>query len=83
MKSIYYARVSTEAQELVNQRSELQAVGCTRIFAERVTGANTQRPDLSRMLDYLRTGDVVTVTRLDRLARSTRDLLQQSSAYTQ
>ena len=75
MKSIGYARVSTAAQELVNQRSDLQAVGCTRIFAERVTGAHAQRPELSRMLDYLRAGDVVTVTRLDRLARSTRDLL--------
>ena len=75
MKSIGYARVSTEAQELINQRSELQAVGCTRIFSEKATGAHAQRPELNRLLDYLRAGDVVTVTRLDRLARSTRDLL--------
>ncbi len=75
MKNIGYARVSTEAQELVNQRDELIAVGCTRIFSEKVTGSHAQRPELNRMLDYLRSGDVVTVTRLDRLARSTRDLL--------
>lgn len=75
MENIGYARVSTEAQELVNQRDELIAVGCTRVFSEKVTGSHAQRPELNRMLDYLRSGDVVTVTRLDRLARSTRDLL--------
>ncbi|MBN9047717.1 MAG: recombinase family protein, partial [Rhizobiales bacterium] len=47
----------------------------TRIFAEKVTGAHAKRPELARMLDHLRAGDVVTVTRLDRLARNTRDLL--------
>lgn len=72
---IGYARVSTDAQDLTNQRAELHAAGCTRIFAEKITGAHAQRPELARMLDHLRRGDVVTVTRLDRLARSTRDLL--------
>ena len=70
-----YARVSTDAQDLTNQRTELTAAGCTRIFAEKITGAQRDRPELGRMLDHLRAGDVVTVTRLDRLARSTRDLL--------
>lgn len=70
-----YARVSTEDQHLTRQRAELQAAGCTRIFAEKITGARRDRPELARMLDHLRPGDVVIVTRLDRLARSTRDLL--------
>jgi len=72
---IGYARVSSIGQDLSNQRAELQAVGCTRIYAEKMTGADARRPELNQMLDYLRPGDVVTVTRLDRLARSTRDLL--------
>ncbi|CEF22790.1 resolvase [Xanthomonas perforans] len=72
---IGYARVSTGDQDLRQQRNELHAAGCTRIFAEKVTGTHVKRPELTRMLDHLRTGDVVTVTRLDRLARSTRDLL--------
>jgi DNA invertase Pin-like site-specific DNA recombinase len=72
---IGYARVSTDDQDLTNQRAELHAAGCTRIFAEKITGTQRARPELTRMLDHLRAGDVVTVTRLDRLARSTRDLL--------
>ena len=70
-----YARVSTGEQDLTNQRAELHAAGCTRIFSEKITGTRRDRPELARMLDHLRAGDVVTVTRLDRLARSTRDLL--------
>lgn len=72
---IGYARVSTDAQDLANQQEELKAAGCGRIFAEKITGTHAKRPELARMLDHLRAGDVVTVTRLDRLARSTRDLL--------
>ena len=70
-----YARVSTEDQDLTNQRPELHAAGCTRTFSEKITGTRRDRVELARMLDHLRAGDVVTVTRLDRLARSTRDLL--------
>ena len=70
---IGYARVSTEDQDLTNQRAELHAAGCTRIFSEKITGTRRDRIELARMLDHLRAGDVVTVTRLDRLARSTRD----------
>lgn len=72
---IGYARVSTDDQDLSQQRAELHAAGCTRIFAEKITGTHSKRPELARMLDHLRPGDVVTVTRLDRLARNTRDLL--------
>jgi len=72
---IGYGRVSTDAQELTQQREELTAAGCVRIFSEKVTGAKRDRPELARLMDHLRPGDVVTVTRLDRLARNTRDLL--------
>ena len=70
-----YARVSTEDQDLRLQRAALEAAGCRRIFEEKVSGATRNRPELARMLDQLRDDDVVVVTRLDRLARSTRDLL--------
>jgi DNA invertase Pin-like site-specific DNA recombinase len=71
-----YARVSTEDQDLRLQRATLQEVGCQRLYAEKVSGATRARPQLERMLDQLRAGDVVVVSRLDRLARSTRDLLE-------
>ncbi|MDZ4336643.1 MAG: recombinase family protein, partial [Pseudomonas sp.] len=70
-----YARVSTDDQDLTNQRTELHSAGCIKIFGEKITGIRRDRPELARLLDHLRPGDVVTVTRLDRLARSTRDLL--------
>lgn len=73
---IGYARVSTQGQDLAQQRAALRQTGCTRIFEEKVSGARRDRPELARLLDHLRAGDVVTVTRLDRLARSTRDLLE-------
>ena len=72
---IGYARVSTQGQDLAQQRETLSAMGCQRIFEEKVSGAKRDRPELGRLLDHLRIGDVVTVTRLDRLARSTSDLL--------
>jgi DNA invertase Pin-like site-specific DNA recombinase len=72
---IAYARVSTQGQDLEQQRAALLAVGCKRVFEEKVSGARKDRPELAKMLDHLRAGDVVNVTRLDRLARSTSDLL--------
>lgn len=72
---IGYARVSTQGQELTQQRSALTDAACTRLFEEKISGARADRPELGKMLDHLRSGDVVVVTRLDRLARSTGDLL--------
>ena len=73
---IGYARVSTEDQDLALQREALRGTGCQRIYEEKMSGAKRSRPELNRMLEQLRAGDVVVVSRLDRLARSTRDLLE-------
>lgn len=73
---IGYARVSTDDQDLTLQRAALSEAGCGRIHEEKVSGARRDRPQLTRLLDQLREGDVVAVARLDRLARSTRDLLE-------
>ena len=70
-----YARVSTDDQNLRLQRAALHEAGCRRVFEEKVSGATRERPELARLLDQLRPEDVVVVARLDRLARSTRDLL--------
>lgn len=72
---IGYARVSTDDQDLRLQRAALAEAGCHRTFEEKVSGAKRDRPELARMLDQIRGDDIVVVTRLDRLARSTRDLL--------
>ena len=71
---IGYARVSTYGQTLDAQLEQLKAAGCARIFREKVTGARADRKELLKMLNSLGAGDVVVVTRIDRLARSTFDL---------
>jgi DNA invertase Pin-like site-specific DNA recombinase len=73
---IGYARVSTIDQNLDLQLSALKKAGCQRILREKVSGAHRQRPELQRLVDQLRSGDIVVVWKLDRLARSTRDLLE-------
>lgn len=80
---IGYARVSTLTQSLDQQRTQLSEQGCIRIFEEKISGAKRDRPELLRMLDHLREGDVLLVTRLDRLARSTADLLHISELLRQ
>src|SRR5271168_2475875 len=72
-----YARVSTEGQTLDAQLEALQAAGCEtkNIFREKITGAHADRPQLTRLLGLIDDGDALMVSRLDRLARSTRDLL--------
>jgi DNA invertase Pin-like site-specific DNA recombinase len=72
---IGYARVSTTDQNLELQLNRLNAHGCERIYQEKVSGARRDRPELQRMLDHLRPSDTVVVLKLDRLARSTRNLL--------
>jgi DNA invertase Pin-like site-specific DNA recombinase len=70
-----YARVSTDGQTLAAQDAALHAAGCAKVYGEKQSGAKTDRPELAKMLRRLEPGDVLMVTRLDRLARSTRDLL--------
>jgi DNA invertase Pin-like site-specific DNA recombinase len=72
---IGYARVSTDGQTLDTQQSALQAAGAEKVYAEKVSGAVTDRKALAKAIASLNAGDVLLVTRLDRLARSTRDLL--------
>src|SRR6516162_2577582 len=71
---IGYARVSTYGQTLDSQLEQLRQAGCRNIYREKVTGARPDRRELNRMLGKLSSGDLVTVTRIDRLARSTFDL---------
>lgn len=70
-----YARVSTDDQVLDAQVDALSAAGAERIFMDKISGARRQRPELDRMVDQLRPGDVVVVTKYDRLSRSLQDLL--------
>src|SRR3954447_14203512 len=69
-----YARVSTYGQTLDAQQEQLKAAGCTKIYREKASGAQADRRELLRLLKGLARGDIVTVTRIDRLARSTFDL---------
>jgi DNA invertase Pin-like site-specific DNA recombinase len=70
-----YARVSTDGQSLTAQVAELKAAKCQRIFQEKISGARSDRKQLTRLMVGLDKGDILVVTGLDRLARSTRDLL--------
>ncbi len=70
-----YARVSTDGQSVAAQVAELTAAGCEKVFSETASGAKTDRTQLKRAIASLHAGDVPMVTRLDRLARSTWDLL--------
>jgi DNA invertase Pin-like site-specific DNA recombinase len=69
-----YARISTDGQSVAAQVAALRKHGAGKVFRETASGAKTDRPQLRRMLGKLAPGDVVTVTRIDRLARSTFDL---------
>src|SRR5215475_13431500 len=70
-----YARVSTDGQTLASQDAALHGAGCAKVYSEKISGARSDRPQLAKLLKALGEGDTVIVTRLDRLARSTRDLL--------
>jgi len=72
---IGYARVSTDDQDTAAQVAALKAAGCERIYREKASGGRWDRPELHRLLDQLRKGDVLVVWKLDRLSRSLRDVL--------
>ena len=78
MTTYGYARVSTNGQDLTSQEHELLAAGCAKVFKEK-----TDRAELAKLLGRIESGDVLVVTRLDRLARSTRDLLNVIAALTE
>ena len=75
-----YARVSTDGQSLEAQHAALAAAGAERVFAEKQSGIKTDRAALARCMQSLEAGDVLLVSKLDRLARSTRDLLNTLAA---
>jgi DNA invertase Pin-like site-specific DNA recombinase len=77
-----YARVSTRDQDLTGQVAELTAAGCAKVYREKVSGAKIDRAELGKVIARLESGDVLVVTRLDRLARSTRDLLNVIDAVS-
>lgn len=70
-----YARVSTQEQSLDVQLEQLQQAGAGKVFQEKASGVDSRRPELTAMLDFVREGDTVVVTKLDRIARSTKHLL--------
>ena len=72
---IGYARVSTSGQLLDRQQHALAKAGCFRVFADKLSGKNADRPELTACLDYLRAGDILVVPSLDRLSRSLADLI--------
>jgi DNA invertase Pin-like site-specific DNA recombinase len=77
-----YARVSSDGQSVAAQVAALTEAGTEKVFQEVASGAKTDRLQLRRVLDRLQSGDVLSVTRLDRLARSTRDLLNTLATIT-
>jgi DNA invertase Pin-like site-specific DNA recombinase len=83
MSTYGYARVSTDGQTLDAQIAQLKVAGAEKVFQEKVSGARADRPELARLVRSLARGDRVLVTRLDRLARSTRDLLNTLAAIAE
>ena len=75
-----YARVSTQEQELALQLDALKAAGCSKVFEEKASGAQRERPALKAALEYMREGDTLVVWKLDRLARSLKQLIETVEA---
>ncbi|MCX2560729.1 recombinase family protein [Acetobacter farinalis] len=82
-RKIGYARVSTTGQTLDMQMKTLKKTGCEKIFCEKISGAKAQRAQLRKMINCIKKGDTVVVTRIDRLARSTFDLFSIVQNITQ
>ena len=80
MAIIGYARVSTKDQNLTAQLKQLKEAGADKIFQEKVSGVKEDRPELTALLEYVRDGDTVIITKLDRIARSTKHLLSIAEA---
>nr|AAQ84124.1 Res4 [Staphylococcus aureus] len=78
MAKIGYARVSTQDQSLDGQIDTLEEYGCERIFSEKASGRKTKRTELDKCLDYLREGDILVICKLDRLGRTTKQLIELS-----
>lgn len=76
MAKIGYARVSSTDQNLDRQLNTLKERDCEKIFMEKISGKNTNRPELKGMMDYIREGDTVFITSISRIARSTKDFLK-------
>lgn len=76
MSKVGYARVSTVDQSLDIQIDKLRDIGCDKIFSDTASGSDTKRPGLKELMSYLRSGDNIVVTRVDRIARSVLDLQQ-------
>lgn len=82
-KTFGYARVSTLGQSTDHQEAALRDAGCDKIYIEKYTGTKANRPGLNELREHLREGDTVVVTKLDRLGRSTKDLLQIVTEFEQ
>ena len=80
---IGYARVSTQEQNLALQRDSLKTAKCERIFVEKASGAQRDRPELKAAIDYMRDGDTLVVWKLDRLARSLKQLIETVEDFGQ
>src|SRR5262249_20058657 len=78
-----YARVSTQDQKTKLQLDALTQIGCQRVFTEKASGAQRERPQLQAALDYMRDGDTLVVWKLDRLARSLKQLIETVEALEQ
>ena len=81
MAIVGYARVSTTGQKLDTQIGKLEKAECEKIFHEKKSGKSQSRPELERCLDYIRTGDTLVITKLDRLARSVIHLAQIADKF--
>ena len=79
---IGYIRVSTREQNTIRQEYMMEALGVDEVYIDRMSGKNTDRPELKKMLDYVRKGDTVIVESISRFARNTRDLLGLTEQLT-
>ena len=78
-----YARVSTVGQSLESQREQLKEAGCEQIYREKKTGSNDDRKEFQTMMDFVREGDTIVVTKLDRMARSMHDFTKHVEVLRQ